>query len=98
MKAHHSRLFIDFVNFVIVILSIASTCFCRISKANFIPNKEKRDYISLMTPVTLRGEDGIQNNPECEMKRAKYTEKIIESTDSMRKHRQTKNISKTSRA
>ena len=47
-----------------------------------------------MTPVTLRGEDGIQNNPECEMKRAKYAEKIIESTDSMRKHRQTKNISK----
>ena len=48
LKAHHWRLFIDFVNFVIVILSVASTCFCRISKANFIPNKDKRDCISLL--------------------------------------------------
>ena len=47
-----------------------------------------------MTPVTLRGEDGIQNNPECEIKRAKYAEKTIESTDSMRKQRQTKTYRK----
>ena len=39
---------------------------------------------------------GIQNHLECVIKRAKYAEKIIESTDSMRKQRQTKNTSKTS--
>ena len=33
-----------------------------------------------MTLITLRGEVGIQNHPECVIKRAKYAEKIIEST------------------